>query len=149
MNRRLILTALPVAAGALILDQLSKSWAVGTLEDESPRHVIWTLQLNLAYNDGVAFSLGSGAGAWVAPIAIAVVVAVVVTSRSLASRPAGIALGMIVGGALGNLTDRLFRGHGGAVVDFIDFQWWPIFNLADTCVVCGAILLAIVSFRNA
>jgi signal peptidase II len=149
MNRNLLLTALPVAVGALLVDQLTKSWAVSALDGEPPRHLIWTLQLNLAFNDGVAFSLGSGAGAWIAPIAIAVVVAVVLTSRTLEGRPAGLALGMIIGGALGNLADRLFRGNGGSVVDFIDLQWWPIFNVADACVVCGAILLAIVSLRSA
>ncbi|MSX96337.1 MAG: signal peptidase II, partial [Actinobacteria bacterium] len=71
---------------------------------------------------------------------------------SVRSRLGAVALGMIVGGALGNVLDRAFRGdagffHGG-VIDFIDFQWWPVFNVADIGVVCGAALLVISTLRD-
>jgi signal peptidase II len=59
-----------------------------------------------------------------------------------------IALGLVLGGALGNLADRLIRGHGGAVIDFIDFQWWPVFNVADMAITIGAVLLVIAGFRE-
>ena len=71
--------------------------------------------------------------------------------RQSSTRLAAVAMGMIVGGALGNLGDRLFRGDAGflhgSVVDFIDLQWWPVFNVADMGVVCGAVLLAITFLR--
>ena len=57
-------------------------------------------------------------------------------------------VGLLLGGATGNVVDRVFRGHGGAVVDFIDLQWWPVFNVADTCVVTGALLFVLVSSRK-
>ena len=67
---------------------------------------------------------------------------------TISSPVRAVAMGLVLGGALGNLTDRVFRSNGGAVVDFIDPQWWPIFNVADAAVVCGAILLAITGWRG-
>jgi len=58
-----------------------------------------------------------------------------------------VALGLLAGGAAGNLVDRLLRDHGGAVVDFIDLQWWPVFNLADAAITCGAVALVLASRR--
>jgi signal peptidase II len=71
--------------------------------------------------------------------------------RTTTSRAGAVALGLILGGALGNLADRAFRGDGffdGGVVDFLDLQWWPVFNVADTCVVVGGILLVVVTLRT-
>ncbi|MDZ7734062.1 MAG: signal peptidase II [Acidimicrobiia bacterium] len=84
-------------------------------------------------------------------VALVVVGALVWTGRSLSSRSGAVALGLVLGGALGNLADRAFRGDGllsGRVVDFIDLQWWPVFNVADMGVVVGAILLLVVSYRT-
>jgi signal peptidase II len=136
-----------VAAVVLLLDQLTKWWALDTLTTETI-HVVWTLQFNLVRNTGAAFSLGGGAGAIIAPVALVVVVALLWQGRSVSSRLGAVALGMVLGGALGNLLDRALRGDGGfmqgAVVDFIDLQWWPVFNVADMGVVIGGILLALV-----
>ena len=144
-----------VAAAWIALDQLTKSWALHALDGGEQIDVVWTLRFNLAYNTGAAFSMGGGRGIgpWIALLAIAVVGVLVWQSRSV-QRPAGaVALGMVIGGALGNLIDRAFRTNGagflhGAVVDFIDFQWWPIFNVADIGVVVGAILLVVVGLTD-
>ena len=87
-----------------------------------------------------------------APLLVAAGVALLVVlagfSRSLTGRLPTVALGLVLGGAAGNLVDRLFRGHDGAVVDFIDLQWWPVFNVADMAIVCGAVLLVLTSGRE-
>lgn len=135
-----------VALTVLVLDQLTKSWAVDRLSDGSTIDVIGSLRFNLAFNSGAAFSQGTGLGPWIALVAIGVVIALVWTSRSATSRLGAVAIGLVVGGALGNVCDRLLRDGpggflGGAVVDFIDLQWWPIFNIADSAVVVGGLLL--------
>ena len=140
-----------VAVGWLLLDQLTKVWAMSALEDRTI-DVIWTLRFNLAINYGASFSLGTGFGAWIGLIALVVVGVLVWKGGSVRTRLGAVALGLIVGGALGNVLDRAFRGdegffHGG-VVDWIDFQWWPIFNIADIGVVCGAVLLVISTVRD-
>ena len=140
-----------VAVGWLLLDQLTKTWATSSLDDRTI-DVVWTLRFNLAINHGASFSMGTGFGAWIGLLALVVVGLLVWKGGSVRTRLGAVALGMIVGGALGNVLDRAFRGdegffHGG-VVDFIDFQWWPIFNIADIGVVCGAILLVISTLRD-
>lgn len=140
-----------VAVGWLLVDQLTKAWATSSLDDRTI-DVVWTLRFNLAINHGASFSLGAGFGAWIGLLALVVVGLLVWKGGSVRTRLGAVALGMIVGGALGNVLDRAFRGdegffHGG-VVDFIDFQWWPIFNIADIGVVCGAILLVISTLRD-
>ena len=141
--------ALAVAVVAIAVDQLSKTWALERLAGREPTHVVGSLQLALSFNSGVAFSLGEGSGLAVVPIALAVVLVVVFVARSLTGRLAAAAVGLVVGGALGNVVDRLLRSHDGAVVDFIDLQWWPVFNLADAGIVVGGILLALASMRRA
>ena len=142
---------LAVAIGWFALDQLTKTWALNAL-DGPPVQVVWTLQFTLAYNSGASFGLGTGFGPWIALGAMVIVGALVWTGRSVQSRLMAVALGMIAGGASGNVCDRLLRGDAGflhgSVVDFIDFQWWPVFNIADIGVVCGAILLVIATFRG-
>jgi signal peptidase II len=144
--RQLRLVAL-VALGVVAFDQLTKWLAVRTLSD-GPMHLIGSLRLNLLHNTGVAFSMGSGRGVGpvISLLAVGVIVAISLghTSRF---RLGAVAAGLIAGGALGNLIDRAFRGGGGllhgAVVDFVDLQWWPVFNAADAAIVVGAILLGI------
>ena len=139
-----------VAAVVLVLDQLTKHWAVNALSDGREVPVLWTLQWNLAFNTGMAFSRGEGFGPIIAPLAILVVVVLVVMSARTESRLTRFSAGLLIGGALGNLVDRIFRGEGwlhGAVVDFIDMQWWPIFNIADMGVSVGAVLFAVSSLR--
>ena len=136
-----------VAGVVVAIDQATKTWALEELAD-GPIDLVWTLRLNLSFNSGAAFGVGEG----LAPLLIAGAVAIMVVlagfSRSLTGRLPTLALGMVLGGAAGNLVDRLIRDHDGAVVDFIDLQWWPIFNVADMAIVGGAILLVLTSGRD-
>jgi signal peptidase II len=140
-----------IGAAVIVVDQLTKWWAVNTLTTRTI-DVVWTLRLHLARNQGAAFSLGSGSGfTRFLPLIVLVVVGVVIwKGRAALSASGAVALGLIVGGALGNLIDRALRTDGGAffsggVIDFIDLQWWPVFNVADSAVVCGGILLVVSS----
>jgi signal peptidase II len=136
-----------VAALVVVIDQLTKRWALNHLADHNV-HVIWTLQFNLTFNSGMAFSQGRGFGPIISVLAVAVVVILLASLRRTGSTLAAVALGMVIGGALGNVVDRVFRGDGfltGEVIDFIDFQWWPVFNVADMGVVIGGILLVLTS----
>ena len=140
-----------VAATALAVDQLTKWWAVERLPGD-PIDVIWTLRLRVTTNTGAAFSLAGGSGPVIALLALAVVGFLLWQGRAIDTRIGAVALGLVLGGALGNLSDRVFRGDGflsGGVVDFIDLQWWPIFNVADSCVVVGGILLVVVTVFGA
>ena len=135
-----------VAAVVVAADQLSKTWAVHHLARRDI-HLLGSLRLHLTYNSGGAFSLFTG-NPWVFVVAGAALVAVMLgMGRRLASMATAVALGLVVGGAVGNLSDRVFRDTGGAVIDFIDLQWWPVFNVADAGVVCGAVLLALTGRR--
>lgn len=136
-------TAVPVVA----LDQLTKWWALEALAD-GPVHVGWTLDLRLTFNPGASFSLGPGLTPYLTAAGVVLVGVIVVMARGMTTTRAAVALGFMLGGALGNVTDRLFRDHGGAVVDLIDFGWWPVFNGADVALVCGAIVLVLVSARE-
>jgi signal peptidase II len=137
-----------VAAGVIALDQWTKSWAQQALSTDRPRHVIGSVNLWLTYNRGAAFSLGQAASPVVAAVAVALVVAVVAYSRRVAGRgaswPVLLGLGLLAGGALSNLSDRVFRHHHGAVIDFIQLaSWWAIFNVADAAITVGAVTLAL------
>ncbi len=137
-----------VAAAAYLVDRGTKLWAEASLPG-SPIDVIpGVLTFRFTTNSGGAFSIGQSAP-WVFITASVVVAASIVATalRHTSSAPAA-ALGLVLAGALGNLTDRAFRGPGfsGRVVDFIDFHVWPVFNVADTAIVVGAIILALASF---
>lgn len=136
---------LPVAVVVVVVDQLTKHWAVNALVDRNI-DVFWTLRLNLSYNTGMAFSQGEGLGPIIGVVALVVVVVLVLNLKQGANRLTSIAVGLVIGGALGNVIDRVFRAPGffrGAVVDFIDFQWFPIFNVADTAITIGGALLVL------
>jgi signal peptidase II len=142
---------LGTALVVVVLDQLTKWWAVETL-DTRTIDVVWTLRLRLTLNHGSAFSLANGRGPIISLLAL-VIVAVLLRSGRHATRPGtAIAIGMVLGGAIGNLIDRGFRPGsgflGGGVVDFIDFQWWPVFNFADSAIVLGAIALFAFSWND-
>ena len=135
-----------LATVIVIADQLTKSWAVSSLANEPPTHVIWTLQWNLSFNSGMAFSQAQGIGPVIGVVATLVIVGLALSLRKIDHPLALVAAGLIIGGALGNLGDRMFRGRGwmhGAVVDFIDFQWFPIFNIADSAITVGGVLFAL------
>jgi signal peptidase II len=140
-----------VAAVVLALDQLTKWWAVENLSDANI-DLFWTLRFRLIGNRGSAFSLGTGLGPFFAIAAIAVAVALIVIGRKAPTRLGAVSLGLVLGGAVGNLVDRIFRDgegiFGGYVVDFIDLQWWPVFNVADMAIVCGAFLIVLIGTRG-
>jgi signal peptidase II len=145
-TRRLwLLIALIVAA-----DQATKHWALNRLSGGRTIDLVGSLRFNLAFNKGMAFSQATGAGPVIGALALVVVIVIVVWLRRNARGHAGFAAGLIVGGAVGNLLDRLFRGDAwlrGAVVDFIDLQWFPVFNIADSAITIGAALMLIASVR--
>jgi signal peptidase II len=142
-RRRLLIPA--IAGAVVVVDQLTKTWALHHLE--VPRHVIGPTNFLLTFNSGAAFSIGRG----VTPIIETVVVVMVVWLLMLSSRASRsaslgvvIGLGLLLGGAVGNLIDRLFRHNHGAVIDFIQLvSWWPVFNVADASIVIGVIVLAL------
>ena len=144
--------AIVVGTAALIVlaDRLTKAWAERSFAVH-PREVIeGVLTLRFTTNSGGAFSLGDRAPLLFAIAAIVVCAVIVVTAFRARPTLHAVALGLILGGALGNLLDRALRGPGlsGRVVDFIDPHVWPVFNLADAAIVSGAILLALQSFRE-
>ena len=144
-----------VAAIVLVIvaaDQLTKSWALEALGDGSTVDLFWTLRFNLAFNTGMAFSAGSNMGPVIGIISIGVLVALAISLRTATAPLRRVATALVIAGAMGNLIDRTVRGDRwlrGAVVDFIDLQWWPIFNIADAAIVVGAVLLVIALSRTA
>jgi signal peptidase II len=143
---RLVVAAL-VAACVIAVDQLTKSWAVNRLQ-RGDIHVFWKLDLQLQYNSGSSFSFAQGWAPVIGAIAIVIVAVLFVMVRRARSNAVAVALGLVIGGALGNLSDRVFRSLHGSVVDFIAFHFWPTFNVADSCVVVGSIALVILLWRS-
>lgn len=141
-----LVVSLVIAAGIVAFDQVTKEWALDRLAEGGTIDVFWTLRFNLAFNTGMAFGRAQGWGPVIAVVATVVVVGLLVSLRRHPSRRSTIAIGLVIGGAMGNLIDRVFRGDGlldGSVVDFIDFQWFPIFNVADVAINVGGVLLVI------
>jgi signal peptidase II len=126
---------------------VTKSLVLQRLSD-GPVHLFGPFSLALTFNNGIAFSLLSG---WTLPIVIGVVVLVGLVAYlgyGVRTIPAAGGVGLVLGGATGNLCDRLFRGRGGAVVDFIHTGFWPTFNVADSSIVIGCIVLALVAHHH-
>jgi signal peptidase II len=140
---------LSVAAVVLVLDIVTKVLAVKLLNPGQPVSIIGdTVTWTLVRNSGAAFSMATGYTWLLTLIATGVVVGIFWMGRRLLSPWWAIGLGMILGGAMGNLVDRFFRSPGplrGHVVDFLSIGWWPVFNVADPSVVGGAILLVALS----
>ncbi|HVM39206.1 MAG TPA: signal peptidase II [Acidimicrobiia bacterium] len=141
-----VVTAVVVAA-----DQASKAWAVSELSDGPVEVFGSAVRFRLTGNTGGAFSLFAGNGALLAAVAV---VLVVVLARMVARESDGwlvAGLSLVLGGALGNLADRAFRGDGfldGAVVDFVDVGAWPTFNVADAAITIGVILVVVRGWRT-
>jgi signal peptidase II len=151
-RRRLFLLLASIAVVTYLLDQLSKWWAIRTLSDEEPRDLIGSfLRLDLIRNPGAAFSIGTG-NTWVLTIiAVVVLVVVIRVSRRLGSSGWAWALGLLLGGALGNLTDRIIREPGlgrGHVIDFLNYNGWFIGNIADIAIVSAAILIGLLALTG-
>ncbi|MEU6823249.1 signal peptidase II [Streptomyces atriruber] len=151
-GKRKIAVLFAVAVVAYAFDLISKMIVVAKLEHHEPIELVgdW-LRLSAIRNAGAAFGFGEAFTIIFTIIAAAVIVVIARLARKLYSLPWAIALGLLLGGALGNLTDRLFRAPGvfeGAVVDFIAPKGFAVFNLADSAIVCGGILIVLLSFRG-
>ncbi|MER7686386.1 signal peptidase II [Streptomyces sp. NPDC097610] len=151
-GRRRVAVLFTVAALAYALDLVSKLIVVAKLEHHAPIQIIgdW-LRFEAIRNAGAAFGFGEAFTIIFTVIAAAVIVVIARLARKLYSLPWAIALGLLLGGALGNLTDRIFRAPGifeGAVVDFIAPKHFAVFNLADSAIVCGGVLIVLLSFRG-
>jgi signal peptidase II len=148
---------LALALAVLALDVGTKLLVVATLSDREPLRLLGgALYLTEARNTGAAFSFAEGATVAFTLIALAVAVIIVRSARRLFSTGWAVALGLVLGGAVGNLVDRVFRDPGflrGGVVDFISLfdpfgRVWPIFNVADSAIVCGGVLGALLALRG-
>jgi len=148
MLRWLWLSALVIG-----LDQLTKVWAESALSGGPPIHLLPHLDLRLAYNAGAAFSFLSDAGGWqrwlfvVLAVGVTLVLLVWLARLSAREKVTAAGLSLVIGGALGNLIDRVLYGH---VIDFIDVYWdaslhWPAFNVADSAITVGVALLLLAS----
>lgn len=150
--KRRIGVLLSVALLVLAADVVTKVIVVRELSNRTPVRVLGGfLKLTESRNPGAAFSLGTSLTLLYSAIAITVIVVILRTSRRIRSLPWAITLGLLLGGATGNLTDRIFRSPGvfrGWVVDWIEIPHWPVFNLADSAIVCGGILAVLLSARG-
>ena len=151
LTRRSPAGPLAVATVVVVLDQLTKIWAVSALSD-GPVEVIGTiLQFRLTRNPGGAFSLLTGLTPVLAVLAGVMVVYIVRTTRRTSDVVMAYSLGLVLGGAVGNLVDRMVRSPGflrGEVVDFIKVPNWPTFNVADCAITVGVILVAIRGWKQ-
>ncbi|MFI5528037.1 signal peptidase II [Kitasatospora sp. NPDC051853] len=152
VRRRRVSVLLVVALLAYLIDLGSKLLVVARLEGHQAIEVIGEFAtFQVIRNPGAAFGMGQAMTVVFTAIAAAVIVVIWRIARKLYSLPWAIALGLLLGGALGNLTDRLFRSPGvfrGHVVDFISVQHFAVFNLADCAIVCGGILVVLLSFKG-
>jgi signal peptidase II len=149
-RRRLAILLYSVAGGVYALDRATKMLAEGFLQGGPPVEIIpGVFSLRFTTNPGGAFGLFGGLTWLFVTTSLVVTVVVVVASLNLPGRTSAVGLGLVLGGAVGNLTDRVIRGPGfsGEVVDFFDFHVWPVFNVADSAIVVGAALVLLSSFR--
>ena len=153
-RRRRVAVLAGVAAFVLAADIITKAIVVAHLRPDQPVHLLGNVfEFWLTRNPGAAFSVGTGETAVFTVIAFGVIVYIARTARKLYSAGWAIALGLLLGGAMGNLGDRIFRAPGlfrGYVVDWIGVvpRYYPIFNLADSAIVCGGILMVILAMRG-
>jgi signal peptidase II len=139
-----------VAVVVIGLDALTKQWAMSALSD-GPIDLFGSVRFALVRNKAGAFGLGGAFVPFLAVAALLLVLAMVVRGNATEKLPMAVSLGLIVGGAFGNVIDRIFRSPGflkGAVVDFVDVGFWPVFNVADSAITCGCILLLFASWSR-
>lgn len=140
------------AAVVVALDQLTKHWALSALAD-GPIDLVGSLRLNLVFNDRASFNLGGeGNTQVIASIGLLLAAALITMGLRAERRGWALGLGILLGGAVGNLIDRAFRAGdgflGGRVVDMVDLQWWPVFNVADAALWVGIGVLVLDSLRD-
>ena len=129
-----------VAICVIVIDQISKSLAESNLASHSVK-LVGPLSLQLVYNSGVAFSIGTGNTVLVTVVEMLVIIGIILYVRTIKATGLAVGFGLVIGGALGNIGDRLFRHNGGSVIDFIHTGFWPTFNLADSAVVIGLVVI--------
>jgi len=143
---------LGVAAFVLAADVISKAIVVAQMADHAPIRLLGgLLTITLTRNGGAAFSIGTSMTIVFTAIAVGVIVYILRTARNLRSIGWAITLGLLLGGATGNLLDRIFRAPGpfqGHVVDWIQLPDWPVFNLADSSIVCAGVLVVLLALRG-
>lgn len=127
-------------------DQATKTLALETLSDGPTDVLGGFVTLRITINSGGAFGLLQGVPGFFLVATIGIIVAILLWARNVQSRPWLVALGLVLGGGVGNVIDRVARGHGG-VVDFVDLHWWPVFNVADASIVTGVALLLLLGTR--
>jgi signal peptidase II len=140
-----------LVAGIVLLDQLTKAWVVATLADEPQSIIGDAVELRLSRNPGGAFSLLTGFTPLLAVLAVIVAIVLVRVAQRMIDPVMVVALSLVLGGAIGNLLDRLFRAPGflrGEVVDFVRIGAFPSFNVADSAITIGAVLLVIWGWRD-
>jgi len=151
-RRRRVVLLVAVAVAVLVLDVVTKITVVATLSDRPPVRLLGGfLHLRVDRNPGAAFSFAPSLTILFSLIAITVIVVILRSSRRIGSAAWAVSLGLLLGGATGNLVDRVFRYPGvfrGWVVDWIQIPHWPVFNLADSSIVCGGILAVLLSVRG-
>ena len=132
-----------IGAVVLLVDQVTKAWARTTLADHDLDVIPGFLRFHLVENPGSAFSLFQGLGPWLGLAAILATAAILVMVEQTGTRYELAGLSLIMGGAVGNLVDRIANGPRltGAVIDFIDFSFWPTFNVADSAITVGVVVL--------
>jgi lipoprotein signal peptidase len=148
-----VVVLLGVAVTVLALDIASKAIVVATLSDRPPVKLLGSLlMLTESRNPGAAFSIGGPSETILfTAIAVGVIIFIIRSARRIHSLAWAVALGLLLGGAMGNLTDRVFRSPGpfrGWVVDWIQVPHWPVFNLADSAIVCGGVLMVLLAARG-
>ncbi len=146
-RRRRLLLLVGIALAVILVDQVTKSLAVADLAHRSI-HLIGPIALRLEYNSGVAFSIGTGLTGPIILVVVVLVAAVAWFARHVPTTQLAVGVGLILGGAIGNLSDRIFRSNHGAVIDFIYTRYWPTFNVADASIVCGCAIVAWAFIRS-
>ncbi|CAN5611939.1 N/A [soil metagenome] len=136
-----------MAGVAVAADQITKELALNGLQDGPIDLVPGAVTLRLAFNSGGVFGLGQGFPLFFLAATVVIIVAVLVWARGIEDVRVAAALGLIVGGGTGNLLDRIVRDYGGRVVDFVDLHVWPVFNVADSCIVVGVALVLLFGAR--
>jgi signal peptidase II len=151
-GRSAVMLVVGVALVVYALDLISKLIVVHTLQNRAPITVIPSvLDLELIRNPGAAFGIAGGATILFSVVAVGVVVVILRTARNLHSAGWAVVLGLLLGGAIGNLSDRIFRAPSvfrGHVVDWVHLHHWPVFNLADSAIVVGVLLAILLSFTG-
>lgn len=145
-RRRHVLLLAATAAIVLVLDQLTKSWALRALADSPIGDGLF--RFVLSFNRGAAFGLGQGLTPFLVAGGMVLLGVLIAMGRTVPGPVGATAIGLVLGGSVGNLADRLFRPFDGAVVDFIDIGAWPVFNVADIGITCGAVLLVLSTWER-